>query len=86
MKKNWALKGLYAITDSDLAPDNHIVEQVELALLGGARIVYQTVEGLLAGQVGADLALTLATIAAILLWFEPPRHRLILAIWAAWSA
>lgn len=39
MKKNWALKGLYAITDSDLAPDNPIVEQVELALLGGARAI-----------------------------------------------
>lgn len=37
------------------------------ALLGGARIVYQTVEGLLAGRVGADLALTIATIAAIIL-------------------
>jgi Cu+-exporting ATPase len=37
------------------------------ALLGGARIVYQTVENLLSGRVGADLALAIATIAAVIL-------------------
>ncbi len=37
------------------------------AVLGGARILYQTLEGLLDGRVGADLALTLACLAAIVL-------------------
>jgi Cu+-exporting ATPase len=37
------------------------------AVLGGARILYHTLEGLLAGRVGADLALTIACLAAILL-------------------
>ena len=35
------------------------------AVLGGARILYHTLEGLLAGKVGADLALTIACLAAI---------------------
>ncbi len=35
------------------------------ALLGGARILYHTLDGLLSGRVGADLALTLACLAAI---------------------
>ena len=35
------------------------------AVLGGARILYQTLEGLLDGRVGADLALTIACLAAI---------------------
>lgn len=37
------------------------------AVLGGARILYHTLEGLTAGRVGADLALTIACLAAILL-------------------
>src|SRR5262245_4689724 len=37
------------------------------AVLGGARILYHSLEGLLAGRVGADLALTIACLAAILL-------------------
>ena len=37
------------------------------AILGGARILYHTLDGLLSGRVGADLALTLACLAAILL-------------------
>jgi Cu+-exporting ATPase len=37
------------------------------AVLGGARILYTSVEGLLEGRLGADLALALACIAAILL-------------------
>lgn len=37
------------------------------AVLGGARILYQTLDGLLSGRVGADLALTIACLAAIAL-------------------
>ncbi|HEY0982989.1 cation-translocating P-type ATPase family protein [Schlesneria sp.] len=37
------------------------------AILGGARILYHTLDGLLSGRVGADLALTIACLAAILL-------------------
>ena len=37
------------------------------AVLGGARILYQTLDGLLSGKVGADLALTIACLAAIVL-------------------
>lgn len=37
------------------------------AVLGGARILYQTLDGLLSGRVGADLALTIACLAAIVL-------------------
>jgi Cu+-exporting ATPase len=37
------------------------------AVIGGARILYTSVEGLLEGRLGADLALALACIAAILL-------------------
>ena len=37
------------------------------AVLGGARILYQTLEGLFEGKVGADLALTIAMLAAIAL-------------------
>jgi heavy metal translocating P-type ATPase len=37
------------------------------AVVGGARILYQTLEGLLDGRIGADLALTLACLAAIVL-------------------
>ncbi|MFN0052770.1 MAG: hypothetical protein ACKV0T_11305, partial [Planctomycetales bacterium] len=37
------------------------------AVAGGARILYHTLEGLFAGRVGADLALTIACLAAILL-------------------
>ena len=37
------------------------------AVLGGARILYQTLEGLFEGRVGAELALTIAALAAILL-------------------
>jgi Cu+-exporting ATPase len=37
------------------------------AVLGGARILYQTLENLFAGRVGADLALTIAALAAIIL-------------------
>ena len=37
------------------------------AVLGGARILYHTLEGLFEGRVGADLALTIATLAAIVL-------------------
>src|SRR5439155_23951349 len=37
------------------------------AVLGGARILYSSVEGLLEGRIGADLALAIATIAAILI-------------------
>jgi Cu+-exporting ATPase len=37
------------------------------AVLGGARILFQSLEGLFAGRIGADLALTLACLAAILL-------------------
>jgi Cu+-exporting ATPase len=37
------------------------------AVLGGARILYHTLEGLLSGKIGADLALTIACLAAILL-------------------
>ena len=37
------------------------------AVFGGARILYHTLEGLLAGKIGADLALTIACLAAILL-------------------
>lgn len=36
-------------------------------VLGGARILYQTLEGLFEGRVGADLALTIAALSAILL-------------------
>lgn len=35
------------------------------AMLGGARILYHTLDGLLSGRVGADLALTVACLAAI---------------------
>ena len=37
------------------------------AVLGGARILYRTLEGLFDGKVGADLALTIACLAAIVL-------------------
>ncbi|HLQ46068.1 MAG TPA: HAD-IC family P-type ATPase, partial [Planctomycetaceae bacterium] len=37
------------------------------AVFGGARILYQTLDGLLSGKVGADLALTIACLAAIVL-------------------
>ncbi len=37
------------------------------ALLGGARILYQTLDGLLSGRIGADLALSIACLAAIAL-------------------
>src|SRR5579884_2179616 len=37
------------------------------AILGGARILYGSVESLLEGKLGADLALAIATIAAILI-------------------
>ncbi|MBT4868108.1 MAG: cation-translocating P-type ATPase family protein [Planctomycetaceae bacterium] len=37
------------------------------AVLGGARILYQTLENLFAGRIGADLALTIAALAAIIL-------------------
>lgn len=37
------------------------------AVIGGARILYQTLEGLFEGRVGADLALTIACLAAIVL-------------------
>lgn len=37
------------------------------ALIGGSRILYHTLDGLLSGRFGADLALTLACLAAILL-------------------
>ena len=37
------------------------------ALLGGSRILYQTLDGLTQGKVGADLALTIACLAAIIL-------------------
>lgn len=37
------------------------------AVLGGARILYQTLESLLDGRIGADLALTIACLAAIIL-------------------
>src|SRR6187551_1237209 len=37
------------------------------AVLGGARILYQTLEGLFEGRIGADLALTLACLAAIVM-------------------
>ena len=37
------------------------------AVLGGARILYQTLEGLFEGRIGADLALTLACLAAIIM-------------------
>jgi P-type Cu+ transporter len=37
------------------------------AVLGGARILYHTLEGLFEGRVGTDLALTIATLAAIIL-------------------
>lgn len=37
------------------------------AVLGGARILFLTLEGLFAGKVGADLALTIACLAAIVL-------------------
>jgi P-type Cu+ transporter len=37
------------------------------AVLGGARILYRTLEGLFEGRVGADLALTIATLAAVVL-------------------
>uniref|UniRef100_A0A7C2PI43 P-type Zn(2+) transporter n=1 Tax=Schlesneria paludicola TaxID=360056 RepID=A0A7C2PI43_9PLAN len=37
------------------------------AVLGGARILYHTLDGLLGGKVGADLALTIACLAAIVL-------------------
>lgn len=37
------------------------------AVLGGARILYHTLEGFFLGRIGADLALTIACLAAILL-------------------
>jgi len=37
------------------------------AVAGGARILYQTLDGLFDGRVGADLALTIAALAAIIL-------------------
>jgi P-type Cu+ transporter len=37
------------------------------AVLGGSRILYHTLDGLLRGKVGADLALTIACLAAIVL-------------------
>lgn len=37
------------------------------AVLGGARILFQSLEGLFSGRIGADLALTIACLAAILL-------------------
>ena len=37
------------------------------AVLGGGRILYQTLDGLFEGRVGADLALTVAALAAIML-------------------
>lgn len=37
------------------------------AVLGGARILYHSLDGLLSGRIGADLALTLACLAAIAL-------------------
>jgi len=37
------------------------------AVLGGGRILYQTLDGLFEGRVGAELALSIAALAAILL-------------------
>ena len=39
MKANWTLRGLYAITDSGLAADGNLLQQVEQALRGGARAI-----------------------------------------------
>jgi thiamine-phosphate pyrophosphorylase len=39
MHKRKALRGLYAITDTALIPDDRFAERVEAALRGGARIV-----------------------------------------------
>src|SRR5262245_27600632 len=36
------------------------------AVLGGARVLYSSIEGLLAGRIGADLAIAIACLAAIL--------------------
>ena len=37
------------------------------AVLGGARILYETLDGLFSGRIGADVALTIACLAAIIL-------------------
>ena len=47
------------------------------AVFGGARILYQTLENLFEGKIGADLALTIAALAAIVPFgIVPPTARL----------
>lgn len=48
---------------------NGVVQRFALlaAVLGGARVLYSAFEGLLAGRVGADVALAIAVVAAILI-------------------
>ena len=49
------------------------------AVLGGSRILYQTLDGLFDGVIGADLALSIAAIAAVLLG-EPHTAALVVLI------
>jgi heavy metal translocating P-type ATPase len=63
--------GILTLGKTTLLPANAALFGYRLALLaailGGARILYHTLDGLLSGRVGADLALTLACLAAIAL-------------------
>jgi len=59
-----------AIDDPQLAPYRNLWGfrlALLSAVLGGSRILYQTLESLFEGRVGADLALTIAALAAIVL-------------------
>lgn len=66
---DWVL--LQGAPASDTSLGNATILGYRLALLaaviGGARILYHTLDGLLSGRIGADLALTLACLAAIAL-------------------
>ncbi len=73
---DWALSvGVASTASADLAksaarlPNALFGYRLALlaAVLGGARILYHALDGLLSGRVGADLALTLACLAAIVL-------------------
>jgi Cu+-exporting ATPase len=65
------LIGSVASTDLDPWSGYQVIFGFRLALLaaviGGSRILFQSLEGLLSGRIGADLALTIACLAAILL-------------------
>ena len=64
---DWSLSS--GITGNALSKATYFGYRLALlaAIVGGSRILYHTLDGLLSGRIGADLALTLACLAAIVL-------------------